>query len=155
MAPFLEHAQRIRLPTSAVQGDHQLPAEPFAQRMRADERFELDDAGLDVAESNVELDSFLDGGEPQLGQPGNRRLRELLVGEVGEDVAPPQRLGVREEPDGSFGVVRSRCLRAADTSDSYWCRSTAVGASSRAYPPPRITTRSVAPSAPRSFDASA
>ena len=111
LAPFLEHAQGLRLPTSAVQRDHQLPAEPFAQRMCGDERFELDDAGLDVAESNVELDSFLDRGEPQLGQPGNRRLRELLVGEVGEDVPAPQRLGVREEPDRPFGFVRSRCLR--------------------------------------------
>ena len=35
-----------------------------------------------VAELELELDPFLDGLEPQLGQAGDRRLRELLVGEL-------------------------------------------------------------------------
>ena len=97
VAAVLEDAQRVGLPPGAIQGDHELAPESFAQRVRGDERFELDDRFAHVAELEFELDPFLDGLEPQLGQAGDRRLRELLVGEVGERVTPPQRLACGEQ----------------------------------------------------------
>ena len=35
--------ERLRLPAGAVEGEHELGAQPLAQRMRADERLELAD----------------------------------------------------------------------------------------------------------------
>jgi len=50
--------------------------------MRGDERLELHNHALVTTERELEVDPLLDHREPKLGQPGNGRRRELLVGEV-------------------------------------------------------------------------
>ena len=61
-----------------------------------------------MPEGELQLDALLDRRESQLRQSVDRWLRELLVGEVGERVAPPQRLGFGEQRDRLLRVVARR-----------------------------------------------
>ena len=129
----LEDAQRVGLPTGAVQREHQQPAKPLAQRMRGDELLESDDGTLVTTELELEVEPLLDHGEPQLGQSGDGRRREVLVGEVGEGIAAPQRirLAPAARPPGSRSPSTAAAAPAA-TSCSYRCTSMASGGNSSA-----------------------
>ena len=59
---------------------------------------------MESAALELDLDALLDRGDPQLGQTGNDRHRELLVRELGERVAAPQRVGFGQHRD-SFGMI--------------------------------------------------
>jgi hypothetical protein len=43
------------------------------------------------AQGELGVDAVFQGGEPQVGEPGDLRLRERLEGEVGKRLSPPQR----------------------------------------------------------------
>ena len=101
----LEDAQRVGLPTGPVQREHQQAPQPLAQRMRRDELLELDDHALVTTERELEVEPLLDHREPQLGQPGDGRRRELLVGEVGEGIAPPQRIRLGQQRDRAARIT--------------------------------------------------
>ena len=70
--------QRLGLPAAAVQGEHQLPAQPLAQRMTGDEGLELGDDLAVASEREVGLDPFLDGGQAELLEAGDLLLRERV-----------------------------------------------------------------------------
>ena len=59
--------------------------------MLGDERLELADELVVAPEREVRVDPELDRRQPDLLEPGDRRLGEALVGEVGERRAAPQR----------------------------------------------------------------
>ena len=100
--------QRFRLPTRAVQREHQLPARPLAQRVSGDERLELGDEISLAPEREVGVDPFLDGGQAQLLEAGDLLLRERVEGEVGKRRAAPELQRLAEQ---HRGVVR--CAFAA------------------------------------------
>ena len=104
----LEDAQRVGLPTGPVQREHQQTAQPLAQRMGGDQLLELDDHTLVPTERELEVDPLLDHGEPQLRQPGDGRGRELLVREVGQGIAPPQRIRLGQQRDGPARITVGR-----------------------------------------------
>src|SRR5207302_5507232 len=83
--------ERVGLPTSAIQREHQLPPEPLLQWVRGHERFEFRDQLVVASERQVRLDPILERREPRLPQPPNRILRERFVGEVSKRLASPQR----------------------------------------------------------------
>ncbi len=87
--------QGVGLAAGAVQGEHQLAAEPLAQRLLGDQALELADQLGPGAEGQVGLDPLLHADQPQLLQPGDLGLGERLVAEVGQGRPPPQgqRLG--------------------------------------------------------------
>ena len=84
LAAVLVHLQRLRLATRPVQGQHQLTAEALAERMALDEGLQLPDQLAVAAQSEIRVDPLLERGEPKLLEPGDLRLRERLVCEVGE-----------------------------------------------------------------------
>ena len=83
--------ERLGLATGAVQAEHQLAAEPLAQRMLPHERLQLaDDLGM-TARGELGVDPLLERGQPQLLQPHDLRLGERLIREVRERRPAPQR----------------------------------------------------------------
>ncbi len=89
--------ERLRLPAGAVQREHQLGARPLAQRVGLDERLELPYPLGVVAQGELRLHELLGGGQPKLLQAGDLRLRERVVGEVGQRGAAPQREPLPEQ----------------------------------------------------------
>ena len=88
-------------------------------------------------------------------QPGDRRRREVLVGEVGERIAPPERVGLGQQVDGPVEVTGGGQRpplgdQLLEPVRRRWRRRAARGRSRRRA----STTRSAEPSARRSFDAS-
>ena len=83
--------QGLRLPTRPVQRRHQIPPQAFAERVLGDQCLELSDQLVVAPECEVGVDPELDCCQPDLLEPGDRRLGEALVGEVRERRAPPQR----------------------------------------------------------------
>src|SRR6187551_999982 len=59
--------------------------------MLLDECLELSDQLIVAPEDEVSVDPELERCEPDLLEPGNRRLSEALVREVGKHRAPPKR----------------------------------------------------------------
>jgi hypothetical protein len=76
--------QRFRLPTAAVQSDHELCAQPLAQGLGCDERFELADESRVPPECEVSLDPLLERLETKRLDPSDLDLCEPLVGEFRE-----------------------------------------------------------------------
>jgi hypothetical protein len=82
--------ERIGRPVAAVEREHQLCEQPFAVRVLAHERLELADERAVAAEGEVGLDPVLERRQAGVGDAGDLRPGERLVGEVGERVAAPQ-----------------------------------------------------------------
>ena len=89
--------QRLGLAVAAVQGEHQLPAQPLAQRVTGDQGLELGDEITVAPEGEVCFDPFLEGGQAQLLEPGDLVLGERVEGEVGERRAAPEAERLTEE----------------------------------------------------------
>ena len=96
----LVRLQRIRLAVAAVEREHQLAAKPLAVRVLADQRLQRRDHVGVAAEGELRLDELLARGDPLLLEPGDRRLGERLVGEVGQRCAAPEREAALERRGG-------------------------------------------------------
>ena len=105
LTAILEHAERVGLPARAVQRDHQQPAESLTQRIRRDELLQLRDGLLVATEPELDVEPLLDHGETEFGQAGGRARGEVLVGEVGERIAPPEEVGLAEECGGLLEIA--------------------------------------------------
>jgi hypothetical protein len=90
-ARILVGVQGLRLPTRPVERRHQMCPEAFAERVLGDQRLELRDQLVVAPEAEVRVDPELHCCQPDLLEPGDRRLGEALVREVGERRSPPQR----------------------------------------------------------------
>ena len=90
LAALAVDLERLRLPTGAIQGEHELSAQPLAQRMEADERLELgDDLGV-RADRELRLGPLLDEREVELLEARDLLPRERLVAELRQRLAAPQ-----------------------------------------------------------------
>jgi hypothetical protein len=83
--------QRLPLPARAVEGQHQLAANPLPQRVRRAERRELGNQTIMAAEGEVGVDPPLQRGQVQLLQPSAFGLAQPHGREVGQRRSPPQR----------------------------------------------------------------
>ena len=101
----------------AVQGEHQLPAQPLLERMPGDQLGQLAHE-LDVAaEGELGVDAVLGGGEAELLQPHRRRRDRRRAGHVGEGGAAPQAQRP-PQPVGRLPGVPARAALARDRSTS-------------------------------------
>ena len=66
--------QRVRLTAVAVEREHELTAQPLAQRMLAHQRLQLTGEARVLAERELRLDAQLDRRQPQLVQADDRAL---------------------------------------------------------------------------------
>jgi hypothetical protein len=97
------------LPAAAVQSDHQLLVQSFAQRMGSNERLKLADDIRVAAEGQISFNPVLGRANPQFLQARDLHLREWLAAEIGQGPAAPQRqrrAKIRSRPAG--GVCRQR-----------------------------------------------
>src|SRR6266496_1756047 len=97
--------QSLGLAPRAVEGDHQLAAQPLAERMLDDESLELGDKCLVLGEGQFRFDPFLERSEPQLFKPLDLDLCEGLEREVAERRASPERERLAELLAGGFWRV--------------------------------------------------
>jgi hypothetical protein len=87
---LLVGGERFGLAPRPVEGKHGLAAQALPVGMRGDERLELADEVGPVPRPQVGVDPPLEGDQAQLLEPGDLRLGELLVGEVGERAPVPE-----------------------------------------------------------------
>ena len=93
--PVAIDIERFGLTANLVEGEHELAAQPLAQRVRANERLELGNHGASAAQREIGVDPLLGCLHSELLQACDLPASELLVGEVGQRRAAPQpeRLG--------------------------------------------------------------
>lgn len=89
-ASLLVGLQRLGLPPRAVEGEHQLAPGPLAQRLLGDQLLQLDDELVVASELELGLDPLLPGGESELVESRDLRLREVRVAELQERRATPE-----------------------------------------------------------------
>ena len=90
LARLLVDAESFRLTAGPVEREHELRAQPLAERVLGDERLELGDEVCMTPELELGLDPVLGGSQPQLLEPCRLGARERRVREVGEHRPPPE-----------------------------------------------------------------
>ena len=101
--------ERLGLAARPVEREHELPAKPFAQRVKGRQPLELADRLTEAAEAQVGLDPVLERRQPELLQPGELRLKRWFEAEVVERRPPPQ----VERPVQGLGCGRGVLSRSA------------------------------------------
>jgi hypothetical protein len=79
----------LALAPGAIQGQHQLGAQPLAQRLPRHEGLELAHELYPAAKREVGLDAVVDRGGPHLLEPGDFLRREGLERHIGQRRAAP------------------------------------------------------------------
>src|SRR5262249_3215722 len=74
--------ERVRLPSAAVEREHQLSAHPLPQGMSRDQHLQLRHQRSVATEGELRLNSLLQREQSQLLEPPDLRLRERLVAEI-------------------------------------------------------------------------
>ena len=100
--------ERLRLPARAVEGEHQLGAQPLSQRMRVDERLELADELGVRTDRELRLGALLDERELELLEPRDLLPSERLVAELRQRLASPQRERLIEQLGAPRRLARPR-----------------------------------------------
>jgi hypothetical protein len=96
----LEHPQRLGLATLPVQRQHQLTTQPFTGRVLGQGHLDVADETWEPAERLLGVDPVLYHRQAHLPQAGDVGLGELVVGEVHQRRASPQRLRLEESIHG-------------------------------------------------------
>src|SRR5262249_24121562 len=100
----------LRLAAAAVEGEHQLPAEPLTQRLACDQHLELADQLRVTAEREVGIDPILHGGGSQILESSRLVRRPPLVGEAPERIPPPEVESFAEHLSGLASVAGGESL---------------------------------------------
>jgi hypothetical protein len=100
------------LAAAAIEGEHQLAAQPFLKWVGLHERLELgDDLGV-ATEREVGVDAVHQRSEPELLEPTDLRLREVEEGEIGERRPAPERERLAQPDGGLHRVAVGECTTA-------------------------------------------
>ena len=105
--PFPVALQRISLASTAIQRNHQLPAQLLAERFLLDQRLELTHETFVASKLELCVDALLESGEPQLGEAPGGRERERLLPELHESRAAPERECLTQELGAASGITRA------------------------------------------------
>ena len=94
--------------TAAVERKHQLAAQPLAEGVGGDERFQLADQPCVAAEQELGVEPLLESDHAQLVEPGAVEPGELLLVEVCERRAVPESERLGEQRNASLRVRAQR-----------------------------------------------
>ena len=103
-ARVLERLEGVRLPTRAVEREHELRPQPLAKWVLAHKRLELSDERGGASELKVRRDAILERDDASLREARDLRLREVRVREVCERRPAPQRERLRERRGSGLGL---------------------------------------------------
>ena len=117
----------FRLPARPVERQHQLRVQALAVGMLAWQRLELADQLGIAAERELRLDPLLDRGQTQLLEPGDLRLGERLVGEVGKRRAAPERQRLGRQLQRPLGLPAASARAPFLSQASKRSRSSSLG----------------------------
>jgi hypothetical protein len=106
LAGSLVGGECFPLATRAVEGEHQLLPEAFAQGMPSGENFELSDHLYEFSQRELRVDPFLEGGEPQVVEPRRLGPERRLGAQIREGRPGPQIERMVEGADGRLRVDR-------------------------------------------------
>jgi hypothetical protein len=109
-AGVLVGLQRVGLAVRAVEREHQLRAQPLAERVLGDQRLELSDHLGMAAQRQPCVDPQLQGSHSHVGEAGDLALGERLVGEIGERLAAPEPEAFVERGGGLPRTVRRQLV---------------------------------------------
>ena len=84
------HGEGLGLAPARIEGTHELAREPLAKWTVGDERLQLRDELVVVAEREVGIDALLERRQARLFEPACRSLREGLVGDLRQRRAAPE-----------------------------------------------------------------
>ena len=110
---LLEHLERIHLATAAVEGQHLQVAEPLARGVRRRERLDLAHHLGVATELEQDVDPPLHRLEPQLVEPLDGRLREIVEHEIRQRRAAPERERLRQQRKALPGRSAPRLVEQA------------------------------------------
>jgi hypothetical protein len=82
--------ERVRRPAGPIESDDPLAVQTFVERITGHQFVELAEHGRVPAERQLRVDLGLDRGLPAVGEPRRHRRDELVIGQIGEDLAAPQ-----------------------------------------------------------------
>ena len=138
-AQLPERSEGIGLSIASIQRDHEMPPQPLAQRVLGHELGQLAALLCVRAEGEVRLDPILAGGQAELRQARDVRLREGLEREVGQRIPAPQR--ERPPQRGGRDVGRTRQRPPAFAGQLLPNRTASIrsGSTARTYPGSRVT----------------
>src|SRR5205085_10592701 len=90
--------ERVRLAACAIEGKHQLSAQPLPKRVFGDKRFQLADELLVAAEREVGVDAIGERGEANFLESCDLSLCKGVEGEIGERGSAPERERLEQRP---------------------------------------------------------
>ncbi len=102
----LVDGERVRLPSRAIEREHQLSAKPLPKRVLGDQALELGDELAMAAEPEIGVDPILECRDSKLLEPDDLRVSERLPGEVGERRPTPERECRPQGVGRTSGVAR-------------------------------------------------
>ena len=105
--------KRVRLAAGAVERQHQLPAEPLAQRVVLDQRLELAHERGVQAGGEVRLDALAQAGQAEVLEPSDLGLREALPRHVRQRRPAPQLERLPQRRRGLPRLAARQLLAAA------------------------------------------
>ena len=105
MAARPHRLEGVRLSTRPIQRDHQVRAQPLAQRMLGHQGLELADEFFSAAIGQLGRQPLLDRLQPELLQTGDLALGELVEAVVRQWLTSPQRQRRLQIPHGAFRIV--------------------------------------------------
>ena len=109
--------QRFRLAVRAVQREHELRPHPLPKRVSLHQRGQLANNVALAPERKIRVDALLQGAQMQILELRDRRLREGLVGKVGQRRPTPQSQPVAQDRGSPPGVAcRQRLAPLLDRS---------------------------------------
>ena len=102
---FAVDVEGLRLPPAPIEREHELAPRPLAQWLRRHERLELGHQLGRPAYRQVRVDSIFERSEPELLEPSDLTLREVLVREIRQSGATPEAECLTKHLRGSGRIV--------------------------------------------------
>ena len=93
----MEHRQRLGLAAGPIEGEHQLPAQPLAQRMLSHQPLQLRAQAGVLANCQFCLDPVLDRQQAQRFEPLDLEPGKRLKLQIGQRPTTPQRLRLAQQ----------------------------------------------------------
>ena len=126
--------------TAPVKGDDPLAVQPLVERILGHKFVELAEDGSMTAERQLRVDLCLDGSLPPIGEPGRHWRDEVVVRQISDNVAAPERSCLIELAHGLSQCAVGSSRSPLSTRRSNAAESSASDLIARRYRPWSVIT---------------